>query len=206
LAFSEQDIEIGLLGASIPTVQFFAHYGDVDNINSQFLVAYNKNATLLANGASQDLVGEYFLAVRLRLINYNEILNNSTRRLLAGKGDYAVYDYGRGERLTTGNPIFVNDESRYFIQVVTPTEEIYAQVGDVLFIQRIRMFSFLAGTSTAAIAVLILLLTKWNVILRKEVKRRTRELEESYDEMKAYLDTVLAELKRDATIKGKYKK
>jgi hypothetical protein len=41
------------------------------------------------------------------------------------------------------------------------------------------MFSFLAGTTTAAIAVLILLLTKWNVILRKEVKRRTRELEES---------------------------
>jgi hypothetical protein len=198
---------IGLLGTSIPTVQFFAHYGNVDNINSQFLVAYNKNATLLANGASQDLVGEYFFGSEAqRLINYNEILNNSTRRLLAGKADYAVYDYGRGERLTTGNPIFVNDESRYFIQVVTPTEEIYAQVGDVLFIQRIRMFSFLAGTTTAAIAVLILLLTKWNVILRKEVKRRTRELEESYDEMKEYLDTVLAELKRDTTIKGKYKK
>jgi hypothetical protein len=198
---------IGLLGTSIPTVPFFAHYGNVDNINSQFLVAYNKNATLLANGASQGLVGEYFFGSEAqRFINYNEILNNSTRQLLAGKADYAVYDYGRGERLITGNPIFVNDESRYFIQVVTPTEEIYAHVGDVLFIQRIRMFSFLAGTTTAAIAVLILLLTKWNVILRKEVKRRTRELEESYDEMKSYLDTVLAELKRDATIKGKYKK
>jgi hypothetical protein len=198
---------IGLLGTSIPTAQFFAHYGNVDNINSQFLVAYNKNATLLANGASQDLVGEYFFGSEAqRFINYNEILNNSTRQLLAGKADYAVYDYGEGERLTTGNPIFVNDESRYFIQIVTPTEEIYAHVGDVLFIQRLRMFSFLAGTTTAAIAVLILLLTKWNVILRKEVKRRTRELEESYDEMKAYLDTVLAELKRDATIKGEYKK
>lgn len=198
---------IGLLGTSIPTVQFFAHYGNVDNINSQFLVAYNKNATLLANGASQDLVGEYFFGNEAqKLINYNEILNNSTRQLLAGKADYAVYDYGEGERLTTGYPIFVNDDPRYFIQVVTPTEEIYAHVGDVLFIQRIRMFSFLAATTTAAIAVLILLLTKWNVILRKEVKRRTRELEESYDEMKVYLDTVLAELKRDATIKGKYKK
>lgn len=198
---------IGLLGTSIPTVQFFAHYGNVDNINSQFLVAYNKNATLLANGASQDLVGEYFFGSEAqKLINYNEILNNSTRQLLAGKADYAVYDYGKGERLTTGYPIFVNDDPRYFIQVVTPTEEIFTHVGDVLFIQRIRMFSFLAATTTAAIAVLILLLTKWNVILRKEVKRRTRELEESYDEMKVYLDTVLAELKRDATIKGKYKK
>jgi hypothetical protein len=39
------------------------------------------------------------------------------------------------------------------------------------------------------------------VILRKEVKRRTRELEESYDDMKVYLDTVLAELKRNKTVK-----
>jgi hypothetical protein len=46
------DEYIALLGKWIPTVQFFAHYGNVGNINSQFLVAYNKNATLLANGAS----------------------------------------------------------------------------------------------------------------------------------------------------------
>ncbi|MCD6036658.1 MAG: signal transduction histidine kinase, partial [Nitrososphaeraceae archaeon] len=194
---------IGLLGTSIPTVQFFAHYGNVGNINSQFLVAYNKNATLLANGANQDLVGEYFFGeVAQKFINHNEILNNSTRKLLlAGNSDYAVYDYGKGERLTTGYPIFVNTEPKYFLQIVTPTKEIYAHIGDVLFIQRIRMFSFLAGATTAAIAVLIVLLAKWNVIVRKEVKRRTRELEESYDDMKVYLDTVLAELKRNKTVK-----
>ncbi|MCC2649470.1 MAG: signal transduction histidine kinase, partial [Nitrososphaeraceae archaeon] len=173
------------------------------NINSQFLVAYNKNATLLANGANQDLVGEYFFGeVAQKFINHNEILNNSTRKLLlAGNSDYAVYDYGKGERLTTGYPIFVNTEPKYFLQIVTPTKEIYAHIGDVLFIQRIRMFSFLAGATTAAIAVLIVLLAKWNVIVRKEVKRRTRELEESYDDMKVYLDTVLAELKRNKTVK-----
>jgi hypothetical protein len=194
---------IGLLGTSIPTVQFFAHYGNVGNINSQFLVAYNKNATLLANGASQDLVGENFFGeVAQKFINHNEILNNSTGRLLlVGNSDYAVYDYGKGERLTTGYPIFVNAEPKYFLQIVTPTKEIYAHIGDVLFIQRIRMFSFLAGATTAAITVLIVLLAKWNVIVRKEVKRRTRELEESYDDMKVYLDTVLAELKRNKTVK-----
>jgi hypothetical protein len=71
---------------------------------------------------------------------------------------------------------------------------LYARVGDVLFIQRIRSFSFLAGTTAAAITVLVVLLTKWNVILRKNVKRRTRELEESYVDTKQYLDTVIAEL------------
>ena len=195
---------IGLLGTSIPTVEFFANYGNVGNISSQFLVAYNRNGTLLVDGASKALVGEnFFGSASQKFINYNEILNNSTRRLLAGKSDYAVYDYGLGERLTTGYPIFIYSESKYFLQIVTPTEEIYAHVGDVFFIQRIRMFSFLAGTTSAAIVVLIVLLTKWNVILRKEVKRRTRELEESYDDMKQYLDTVLAELKRNETVKGK---
>jgi hypothetical protein len=43
--------------------------------------------------------------------------------------------------------------------------------------------------------VLIILLRKWNIILRKEVKKRTKELEESYDEMKIYLQEVLKELK-----------
>ena len=195
---------VGLLGTSIPTVEFFANYGNVGNISSQFLVAYNRNGTLLVDGANKALVGEnFFGSASQKFINYNEILNNSTRRLLAGNSDYAVYDYGLGERLTTGYPIFINSEPKYFLQIVTPTEEIYAHVGDVLFIQRIRMFSFLAGTTIAAIVVLIVLLTKWNVILRKEVKRRTRELEESYDDMKQYLDTVLAELKRNETIKGK---
>jgi septation ring formation regulator EzrA len=58
------------------------------------------------------------------------------------------------------------------------------------------MFSLFAGASTVAIIVLLVLLRKWNIILRKEVKRRTRELEESYDEMKQYLETVLDEMKR----------
>ena len=78
--------------------------------------------------------------------------------------------------MTTTYPIFVNNESTYFLKIVTPTREIYAQLGDVLFIQRIRMFSFLAATTTAAIAVLILLLTKWNVILCKEVKKKNKRI------------------------------
>lgn len=81
----------------------FCSLGKVGNINSQFLVAYNKNATLLVNDASQDLVGEYFFGGEAqKFINHNEILNNSMRRLLlASNSDYAVHDYGKGERLTT---------------------------------------------------------------------------------------------------------
>jgi hypothetical protein len=196
------DEYIGMIGTSIPTVEFFSHYGNVHDINSQFLVAFDKNSTLLAVGANKGLIGKNFFGeVAQKFINYNEILNNSTRRLLAGNSDYAVYDYGVGERLTTGHPIYINNEHKYFLQIVTPTEQIYSRLGDVLFVQRIQMFSLLAGAGAAAIAVLILLLIKWKVILRKEVKRRTRELEESYDEVKQYLNTVLAELKQNKPVK-----
>jgi septation ring formation regulator EzrA len=52
------------------------------------------------------------------------------------------------------------------------------------------------AASIVAIAVLVILLRKWNIILRREVKRRTKELEDSYDEMKRYLQEVLKEVKK----------
>jgi hypothetical protein len=132
-------------------------------------------------------------------------LNNLTRNLLAGNPTAGIYDYGKGERLTTGYPIFVNGKATFFIQVVTPTSQIYSVVNNVLSIQRIKMFSFFAAASTVAIVVLIILLRKWNIILRKEVRKRTMELEESYDEMKSYLQEVLKEIKgkkRDYSTEG----
>jgi hypothetical protein len=69
-------------------------------------------------------------------------------------------------------------------------------VNNVLSIQQVKMFSLFAAASTVAIVVLVILLRKWNIILRREVKRRTKELEESYDEMKHYLEEVLKELKK----------
>jgi hypothetical protein len=77
-----------------------------------------------------------------------------------------------------------------------PTAHIYSMVEDVLSIQRVKMFSVFTATSTAAIVVLIVLLRRWNIILPEEVKKRTKELEESYDDMKQYLESVLEEMKR----------
>lgn len=174
---------IGLVGLSIPTVNFFAHYGNVLDINSQFLVVFDGNATLLAVGASQELVGKNFFGdYAQRFINHNTILNNLTRNLLDGNSGSAVYDYGQGERLTTAYPIFVNDKPIYFIQIVTPTSQIYTQINEVLLTERLKMFSLLAGT-TAAIAVLIIFLVKWSSTLGNEVKRRTRQLNVSNQQL-----------------------
>ena len=177
---------IGTVVANLPTIEFFKNYGNVNDINSQFLVAFDTKGNLLAVGASGDLVGKNFFGNETQqFINYNKELNNLTQYLLAGNIGHAMYDYGRGERLNTQSPILVETKPIYFLQVVTPTDRIYLKINSVLFTEGIKMFSLLTGT-TAAIIVLVFLLRKWYSILQEEVTKRTRDLNESnYKLMKA---------------------
>ena len=102
-------------------------------------------------------------------------------QVFSGKPGYAVYNFGSGERLNTGYPIFLSGKPTYFIFVITPTGTIYSQVDKVLFSQRIETFSLLAG-ATVAIVVLIVFLIKWRS-LSEEVKRRGMELENANREL-----------------------
>lgn len=177
---------IGTVVANLPTIEFFKNYGNVNDINSQFLVAFDRNGNLLAVGASGDLVGKNFFGNETQqFINYNKVLNNLTQYLLAGNAGHAMYDYGKGERLNTQSPVLVGTQPVYFVQVVTPTDRIYLKMNSVLFTEGIKMFSLLTGT-TAAIIFLVFLLRKWYGILENEVAKRTRDLNESnYKLMKA---------------------
>lgn len=174
---------IGIIGASIPTETFFAHYGNVHDINSQFLVVLNKKSTLLAVGASGSLVGkEFFGSTVQTFVNHNEILNNLTRSLLQGNSGYAIYDYGRGERINTAHPVFVQGQPTLFLQIVSPTSAIFSNIGDTLFFERLKSYSLLAGT-LAAVAVLIIFLIKWSRTMEEEVVNRTKELNESNNKL-----------------------
>jgi signal transduction histidine kinase len=175
----ENNQYIGLIGASIPTEAFFAHYGNVHDINSQFLVVLNKKGTLLAVGASERLVGRYMFGDTVQgFVNHNEILNNLTKSLLQGNSVYALYNYGTGERINTGHPIFVQGQPTFFLQIVTPTSAILSNIGDTLFFERLKSYSLLVGT-LAAVAVLIIFLIKWSRTMEMEVINRTKELNES---------------------------
>jgi signal transduction histidine kinase len=170
---------LGLVGVSIPTVRFFEHYGNVYDINTQFLVAFDKEGTLLAAGADKGLVGlEFFGETVQDFINRSPTLNKITTELLQGAAGNAVYDYGRGERLTTYQPIYVAGNPTYFLQVVTPTDTIYSQVDPILSRESGKLALLLAGP-TGASAILIMFLVLWNTSLGKEVKKRTRDLQES---------------------------
>jgi signal transduction histidine kinase len=173
---------MGLIGTLIPIESFLSQYGNVHNSSSKYLVAYDKNATVLTTAASKSLIGKNFFGDYVQqFIKHDKVLNDFVRNLSSGKAGYAIYDYGKGERLTTGYPIFVNDKPTYFIRIVAPTAEIYSQINDVLFAERVKMFSLIAGT-TAAIAILIVFLAKWSS-LNEEVKRRAKELESANEQL-----------------------
>lgn len=170
---------MGLIGASIPTEKFFARYGNVHDINSQFLVIFDKDGTILAVGADRALVGKnFFGTVVQNFVEHNEILNNLTRTLLKGKSAYAVYDYGRSERVNTGQPILVQNEPIYFLQIVTPTKVIFSKISDTLFTERLKSYSLLIAVF-ASVGVLLIFLLKWNNTMEKEVVKRTNALNKS---------------------------
>jgi signal transduction histidine kinase len=167
---------IGLIGATIPTEKFFARYGNVHDINSQLLVIYDKNATILAVGADRNLVGKNFFGTTVQnFIGHNEILNNLTGSLLKGQPNYGVYDYGKTERINTGQPILVQNTPTYFLQIVTPTKAIFSKISDTLFTERLKGYSLLVAVF-ASVGSLIIFLLKWNNTMEKEVIKRTNAM------------------------------
>ena len=201
---------IATIGASVLTDPFFSHYKNIENLEEGFLVSYNKNGDLLYNGLNKSLVGLNFFGAEVQdAINHNEVANNLTRTLLSfAQPSYAVYDYGAGERINTQQPVLVNGEPQYFLQVVTPTTQIYSQIQDALYFEEVKIYLLLAGT-IAAIVVLVFILVEWNHILQREIKKRTkeiqefefktRELENSYDAMKKYVEEVMKEVRGERT-------
>ena len=170
---------LGLVAALIPTIQFFQHYGNIYNINSQYLAVLDRQSVQLIHPI-QTFVGTPFFGSYTQVVTgSNTVLNNLIRKVMSGQPDFAVYDFINGQRLNTGYPIFAEGgKPVYFVFVITPTSTIYSQINNVISTERIEMFSLLAGV-TAAIAVVILFLIRWSSTLEREVKRRTRETDES---------------------------
>jgi signal transduction histidine kinase len=196
---------IGIVGVTIPTEPFFSLYGNIHDINSQFLVIYDKRGTLLAVGADKSLLAQNFFTDTVQaFINHNPILTNLTQNLLQGIPGNATYDYGRGERFTTNLPVLINGKPTYFIQIVTPTDIIYSEINNVLFGEKLQMFTLIVGT-VAAITTLIMFLIKWNIVLNDEVKKRTKELRESNRQL-SLSNQEIAQANEDLKIHDKMQK
>jgi signal transduction histidine kinase len=174
----------GLVAAAIPTVDYFERFGNVYDIKSQYIAALDRDATHLAHSNAQLIGKNFFGEYTQNFTRHNKDLNNLMKSVLSGKSGDIVYTIGLGERLTTGYPISISGEKSppYVVFIVTPTSQIYSQIENILFTQRIETFSLLAITTAAAI-ILIIFLIKWSSNLNTEVKKRTKELESANEQL-----------------------
>jgi signal transduction histidine kinase len=169
---------VGLVGAEIPTIPFFEYYGNIYDVKSQYLAVLDRNSVQLIHPVKSFIGTPFFGSHTQDLTEHNTILNNIIKTVLSGKQDFDIYQFKNGERLNTGIPIFVAGKPIYFIFIITPTSTFYSQINDVISVQRLQTFSLLAGITTAVV-ILIVFLIKWNSSLDREVKRRTKQLDES---------------------------
>ena len=181
---SDTGEHIGIVGAEIPTEAFFAHYGNIVNIDSQFIVAYDSKFNYIATPRTHFLGKNFFDNEVQKFFNFNNIQNVYYHKVFSGEllDGNAVYDFGSGERLNTGSPILLQEKPIYFIFIITPTTLIYSHINDVLNTERVKSFSLIVGT-IIAITTLIIFLIKWNVVLNNEVKKRTKEIQETNQEI-----------------------
>jgi signal transduction histidine kinase len=175
----ENNEKLGIVGASLSTVPFFSTYGNLENLDEQFLVVFDREGNIITNPGNAGLLGQNFFGEFVQdFVGRNKVLNNLTRNLLQGHSGFGIYDYGRGERITTQEPVSINGRPEFFVQAVTPTSSLYSDLENSLFIERAKLISLFAAT-LAGLIVLMIFLIKWNNSLKKEVTKRTKELHDS---------------------------
>ena len=89
----------GIIGIQIPTEPFFAHSGNINNVDSQFLVAYDSKKDYLATPRTQFIGKNFFDNNVQKFFNVTDIQNNYYRKVFSGKlfGDmqYMILEAGR---------------------------------------------------------------------------------------------------------------
>lgn len=169
---------MGMVVLTTPTKAFFQHYGNIYDIQSQYMAVLDNDATQLVHPVSSFIGTSFFGELTQNATGHNEVLNDQIRRVIEGTPSSSIYEFVNGERFNTGHPITFRDQPTYFVFVVTPTSVIYSTIDGILSTQRVQTFTVLAGT-TVSIGILIFLLARWNSGLNKEVTAKISEISES---------------------------
>lgn len=165
----------GMVVATMPTSQFFQHYGNIYDIKSQYLAVLDSDSIHLVHPVQSFVGSPFFGEYTQEVTGRNQVLNSLIRNVMSGTPDFAIYEFVNGQRFTSGYPIYFNGKPLYFVFIITPTSTIYSAISDILNSQQTQTFTVLAA-STAAVVALVFLLTRWNSSLNREVEDRTVEL------------------------------
>jgi signal transduction histidine kinase len=182
---------LGLVAASVPVSQLFERYGNIFNVESQFLVGYDKNGTIMIS-PRVEFIGKNYLSPEIQqAIDKKGVYNRIISNILNGKQDQGLYTTDLGERYNTAFPIFADNKTVYGLSLVTPTNSIYESINEVMHNDRIQS-ALLFTTMSAGVIIIILILRNWSKDLGKEVKKRTLELKEANQRLEIVNEKIIA--------------
>jgi signal transduction histidine kinase len=168
----------GLVGVTIPINEFFNYYGNVYDIQSQYLSVLDNRDMLLVHPISSIVGKPFFGNFTQNLTGYNDMLNSLVKTVMSGTPSSAVYELISNERLTTGYPVFIEGSPKYSVFVISPTSFIYSKINEIIDKERLQMLTLIIGI-IVAVLLLIIFLNRVNSTLDKTVKKRTKELEDT---------------------------
>lgn len=174
---------MGSVNIVIDTHSFLTKYGNLEDINSQYIGFLDRNWTILGSPFKDSLGRNYHDPVLAQASN--EQADAHFEKVLSGQSSVALFSYRTGDRLNAGEPIVLQGDPTYFLFIVTPTDAIYSEIDSVIAAQRI-VFYVLQGAIVGAIALALYFLMKWSASLEKAVIDRTGELEIAVAQLKVH--------------------
>ena len=146
----------GLVSLLILIEDFFGTSQKLIQPESQFLSIVD-NAQKIILYSNDDLIGESVFGIKIQQATGNiDIINKMLENVFSGKPSSAVYEFNDIQRITTGQPIFVDGNPVYFAFIITPTEPIYEKTHSILIGEEALMTSLLFGISSFLIISLII--------------------------------------------------
>jgi signal transduction histidine kinase len=183
----ETGSHVGIIATAPLTTKFFERYGNILNVNAQFIVALDRDGKYLT-AAPPELVGKDFFGEEVQnLMNGNpdvyRLYENAVR---SGEPGSAVFDAGFGERFATAYPVVYGPQGQIMTVILsTPTAAIYSEIENALFVQKLQTIIILTA-ATSAISALIFFMLRRNAALERKVEERTSELRTANEELRIH--------------------
>ena len=183
----------GMILLAIPADQFFLRHGNIYDIDSRFLVAFDKFHNYMTNPDERLIGADFFGPAVQKEFEQNEVLNAHYQRLFDGNSGYAIYDLGVGEVINTATPIPVSEKDYLYVSVITPTATISDRVNEIIQLNEM-ITTIILGTIAF---ILVFLFIKRSQRLEKEKLAIIGQLSSNIaHDMRNPLGTIRSSLRR----------
>jgi signal transduction histidine kinase len=176
---------IGIITTAPLTIQFFERYGNILNINTQHILALDRNGKYLTAG-TPELVGKDVFGEEVKELTKGnqDIYRLYENAVKFGQPGSTLFDAGAGEHFATTYPVTYGSQGQVMTIILsTPTAAIYSEIENALFIQKLQTIIILTAAASAVSALIFFILRR-NAALERKIEERTSELRTANEELR----------------------